>query len=93
MTASIGIVAGEASGDRLGAGLMRSLRHRSRGLRFIGVGGEAMRAQGLESLGDIDTLAVNGFRDPLVKLPGIVNLFTSLRRRFLADPAGCFRRR
>ena len=90
MTATIGIVAGEASGDRLGAGLMQALRRRSGGLRFMGVGGEAMRAQGLEYLGDIDTLAVNGFRDPLVKLPGIVNLFTGLRRRFLADPPDVF---
>ena len=90
MTAKIGIVAGEASGDRLGAGLMQALGHRFGGLRFIGVGGEAMLALGLESLGSMETLAVNGFRDPLVKLPRILGLLATLRRRFLADPPDVF---
>ena len=90
MAALIGIVAGEASGDRLGAGLMRALHRRFDGLRFVGVGGDAMRAQRLEILGSMETLAVNGFRDPLRKLPGILGLLATLRRRFLSDPPDVF---
>ncbi len=90
MTATIGIVAGEPSGDKLGAGLMRALHRRYDGLRFTGVGGNAMLEQGLESMGSMETLAVNGFRDPLLKLPGILGLLADLRRRFLADPPAVF---
>lgn len=90
MTATIGIVAGEASGDLLGAGLMQALHGRFDGLRFVGIGGPAMRAQGLESLAAMERLAVNGFSDPLVKLPGILRILMMLRRRFLADPPDVF---
>ena len=90
MTASIGIVAGEASGDLLGAGLMRALGRRIGGVRFTGVGGAAMLAQGLEPLGSMETLAVNAFRDPLLRLPRILGLFATLRRRFLAEPPDVF---
>ena len=90
MAATIGIVAGEASGDNLGAGLMAALRGRLEGLRFVGIGGEAMLAQGLEPLGSMAALAVNGFSDPLVKLPQILGTFTTLRRRFLAGPPDVF---
>ena len=90
MTVTIGIVAGEASGDGLGAGLMRSLSRRLEGVRFVGVGGEAMHAAGLESLADIGALAVNGFTDPLIKLPGLVRLLLGLRRRFLAERPAAF---
>ena len=88
--ATIGIVAGEASGDRLGAGLMRALHRRHGGLRFVGIGGAAMLGEGLESMGSLETLAVNGFRDPLVKLPGILGLLAKLRRRLLSAPPDVF---
>ena len=90
MKASIGIVAGEASGDRLGAGLMQALRARFAGLRFAGVGGAAMQAEGLESLGDFDSLSVNGFADPILKAPQILSAFAALRRHFAADPPDVF---
>ena len=47
-TLTIGIVAGEESGDILGSGLMRALAGRDTSLRFIGVGGDQMVEQGLE---------------------------------------------
>ena len=75
---------------RWGAGLMRALGRRFSGVRFLGVGGEAMRAQGLEPLGGMETLAVNAFRDPFLKLPRILGLLATLRRRFLADPPDVF---
>ena len=90
MSLTIGIVAGEASGDRLGAGLMRALSRRIDGARFVGVGGEAMRSAGLESLADMDALAVNGFTEPLIKLPGLARLLFDLRRRLLTERPAAF---
>ena len=90
MTLTIGIVAGEASGDRLGAGLMGALSSRIDGVRFVGVGGEAMRSAGLEPLADMNALAVNGFTEPLIKLPGIARLLFDLRRRLLAERPAAF---
>ncbi|MYF10772.1 MAG: lipid-A-disaccharide synthase [Gammaproteobacteria bacterium] len=90
VTLTIGIVAGEASGDRLGAGLMRALSRRINGVRFVGVGGEAMRSAGLESLADMGALAVNGFTEPLIKLPGLARLLFDLRRRLWAERPAAF---
>ena len=67
--ASVFILAGEASGDRIGAGLMEGLRRHRPALRVSGVGGEAMQAQGLKSLFAIDDLAVMGYRDVIGRLP------------------------
>ena len=69
------LVAGEKSGDELGAGLMRAISLQSRGeARFSGVGGEAMKAAGLASLFAMTDIAVMGF------LPVIARLPTLLRR-------------
>ncbi len=87
---TIGIVAGEVSGDRLGAGLMQALAARLDQPRFIGVGGEAMRAAGLIPMAGIEQLGVNAFKEPLIKLPGLLRLLLRLRRRFLAQPPDLF---
>ena len=56
------LVAGEESGDRLGAALMQALRHRcGSAVRFSGVGGAQMVAQGLSSLFPLGDLAIVGF--------------------------------
>lgn len=52
------LVAGEASGDTLGAGLIAALRERFPDAEFAGVGGDAMRAAGLDSWHDASELAV-----------------------------------
>jgi len=69
----LGIVAGETSGDQLGGGLMRSLTTlfaaEGRSVEFIGIGGEEMSAAGLENLASFASLSVNGFVEPLRKLP------------------------
>lgn len=58
---TIFIVAGEHSGDLLGAGLMQEMAARRKGqFRFLGVGGEAMAAQGLTSLFPLSDIAVMG---------------------------------
>jgi lipid-A-disaccharide synthase len=70
----IAIVAGEASGDALGAPLMRALREAllPRKLAFMGVGGEAMKGEGLESIFSLSDVSVMGFSAVLARLPTIL---------------------
>ena len=82
----IGIVAGETSGDILGGRLMAAIRDRAGDVEFVGVGGESMLAQGLQALAPLEALAVNGFKDPLLRSPSLFRLLRRLRRRFLAEP-------
>lgn len=80
----IGIIAGETSGDILGAGLIRALRASSaRPLELVGVGGPQMLAEGFHSLFDMERLAVMGFVEPLKRLPELLSMRAQLRRHFL----------
>ncbi len=67
------LVAAEPSGDNLGAKLMASLRKQDPALRFAGIGGERMAAEGLETLFPIGDLSVMGFVEVLPKLPVILD--------------------
>jgi lipid-A-disaccharide synthase len=78
------IVAGEASGDQLGADLVHRLRQERPQLRFHGVTGPKMRAAGVTSWGDIDTLAVRGLIEVLPALPRILRLKRELIARTAA---------
>jgi lipid-A-disaccharide synthase len=67
------VVAGEPSGDALGAALIRALRQRTGGrLRIAGVGGERMREEGLDSLVPLADLAVIGVAEVLPRAPLIL---------------------
>ena len=67
------LIAGEPSGDLLGARLMRSLKKQMKDqVRFYGVGGEAMIAEGLHSLFDIRDLAVMGLVEVIPSIPKIL---------------------
>lgn len=67
------IVTGEPSGDLLGARLMAALSRATNGrARFMGVGGESMQAQGLDSLADLSEFAVMGFVEVLPKAARIL---------------------
>jgi lipid-A-disaccharide synthase len=67
------LVAAEASGDALGAGLMRALRRRlGEGVRFVGVGGARMQAEGLSSPFDIADLSILGWAEGLKAYPRVV---------------------
>jgi lipid-A-disaccharide synthase len=67
------LVAAEASGDALGAGLMRALKRRlGGGVRFVGVGGGQMTAEGLNSPFDIRELSIFGWFEGLKAYPRVV---------------------
>ena len=67
------LIAGEPSGDALGANLMRALRQRTDGaVRFAGIGGEQMAAEGLTSLFPLDDLAVMGVAEVLPRARAIL---------------------
>jgi lipid-A-disaccharide synthase len=67
------LVAAEASGDDRGAGLMRALKRRlGEGVRFVGVGGERMAAEGIESPFDIGEISILGLWEGLLAYPKIV---------------------
>ncbi len=80
----IALVAGEASGDLLGAGLVAAIRERHPGAVFAGVGGDAMRAAGVECWSDASELAVMGLSEVLAHLPRLLRLRGALRERVLA---------
>lgn len=81
----IGVIAGEASGDMLGAGLIHALRERYPEARFAGVGGPRMLACGFETLYPMDRLSVMGLVEPLKRLPELLRLRRRLCRYFLRE--------
>lgn len=78
----IGLVAGEASGDLLGAALITALRDSVPHAEFVGVAGPRMRAAGCTALADSAELAVMGFVEPLRHLPRLMRLRARLYRSF-----------
>ena len=80
----IALVAGEASGDGLGAGLISELRKHYPDAEFAGIGGDAMRAAGMQTWHDAGELAVMGLAEVLRHLPRLLRLRRTFRRRVLA---------
>lgn len=78
------LVAGEASGDLLGAGLIEQLRLRWPDAQFAGIGGAAMRNAGLQAWHDASELAVMGLAEVLRHLPRLLRLRRGVRKRVLA---------
>jgi len=87
---TIGVVAGEASGDLLGAHLIRALRERLPRARFTGIGGPRMQSAGLDVLYPMEKLAVRGYVEVLRHYLEIAGIRRSLAKHYLADPPALF---
>ncbi len=86
----IGMVAGETSGDLLGAGLIRELRRRYPDAIFEGVAGPVMLAAGCEQWEPAESLAVMGLIEPLAHLPRLLRLRRDLVNRWSESPPDVF---
>jgi lipid-A-disaccharide synthase len=86
----VGIVAGEHSGDQLGAALIAALRERVPGVQCFGVAGPKMIAQGCEAWAPSEDLAVMGLAEVLQHLPRLLRLRAQLWRRFSAAAPDVF---
>ena len=82
----IGLVAGEASGDVLGAGLIRAIRARHPDAIIEGVAGPEMIAAGCQCWEPAESLAVMGLVEPLAHIPRLLRLRRELARRWIAAP-------
>lgn len=86
----IGVVAGEVSGDMLGAGLMRALKRRLPDVRFEGVCGEQMEAEGCKGMFPMEWLSIIGLAEAVGKFLQIRWMRKDLMAHFLSDPPDLF---
>lgn len=86
----IGIVAGETSGDLLGAHFIGALKRHLPGAHFVGIAGPRMQTAGAESLYPMEKLAVRGYVEVLKHYTEIVGIRRKLARHFIAHPPALF---
>jgi lipid-A-disaccharide synthase len=82
---TIGIVAGEASGDALAATLINAVRLQLPRVRFVGIAGPRMQAAGCEAWYPLETLSVRGYVEVLTRLPELVAMRRALAARLIAE--------
>ena len=90
MTKRVAIVAGEASGDLLGAALVRAVRERFPGTEFYGIAGPRMIAAGATTLVPMEKLAVRGYVEALRSLPELLRIRSSLAARLAREKPDLF---
>jgi len=86
----IGVVAGESSGDILGASLIRSLKKHVPDVVVEGIGGPLMIAEGCQSFFAMDRLSVMGLIEPLKRLPELLHIRHTIKQHFLKNPPDVF---
>lgn len=86
----IAVVAGELSGDLLGAAIVRALRARFPAARLYGVTGPRMVEAGCESIGSIEQLSVMGLAEVIPAIPRLLRLRTALVERFAHERPAVF---
>ncbi|OZI22604.1 lipid-A-disaccharide synthase [Bordetella genomosp. 7] len=90
MSLSVGMVAGEPSGDLLASRVIAGLRQRDAGLSCQGIGGPAMQDAGFQAWHPMHALTVFGYVDALKRLPGLLRTYGDVKRRWLAQPPSVF---
>ena len=86
----VALVAGESSGDLIGAGLIRAVKDLRPGSVFEGIGGPQMKDAGCTIHWPAERLAAFGLADVLAHLPDGLRIRSALTRRLLADPPDVF---
>ena len=86
----VALVAGEASGDLLGAHLLAALKERIPHLEAFGIGGPRMQSIGMQSWYPMEWFAVRGYVEVIRSLPKLLRVRRELKRRLLADPPDLF---
>lgn len=86
----VGIVVGEASGDILGAALLKALKEKFDSVEAVGIAGPLLQAEGCHSLFDMERLSVMGILEPLKRLPELLSIRKSLASHFTSDPPDVF---
>ena len=89
-TIRVALVAGEASGDILGAGLIREIRRYHPDAQCYGIGGPLMQAEGFDSLFPMERLSVMGLVEVLGRIRELFGIRKALRERFIADKPDIF---
>ena len=91
MALTVGIVAGEASGDLLGSRLIRALKKHRPDIEFVGIAGPKMMAEGAKSLYPMDKLSLHGYGfDVLKQIPSLFKMRKQLGDYFIANPPQVF---
>ncbi len=91
MAITVGIVAGEASGDLLGSRLIRALKKHYPDIEFVGIAGPKMISEGAKSLYAMDKLSLHGYGfDVLSAIPGLIKMRRQLTKHFIANPPKVF---
>jgi lipid-A-disaccharide synthase len=90
MTRRVAIVAGEASGDMLGAALVSAVRSRFPGTEFYGIAGPKMMAAGARTLVPMEKLSVRGYVEAVRSLPELLRIRSRLASELLDDRPDLF---